>query len=103
MNEVKVIKVIIHGITVGRIALTPDSLCVFEYDPSYILSGQSVSPFYLPLKPEVFVAKRTPFDGGFGVFADSLPDGWGSLILDRYMKSKGKNPDKLTVCKDWRW
>jgi len=97
MNEVNLIKVFMQGLTVGRIALTPDLLCAFEYDPSYILSGKSVSPFYLPLKPEVFVAKRTPFNGGFGIFADSLPDGWGSLILDRYLKSKGIDPDKLTV------
>jgi len=43
------------------------------------------------------MAKRTPFNGGFGVFADSLPDGWGNLILDRYLKSKGIDPAKLTV------
>ena len=97
MNEVKVIKVFMDGLPVGRIALTPDQLCAFEYDPSYILSGKSVSPFYLPLKPEVFIAKRTPFDRGFGVFADSLPDGWGRLIFDRYLKNKGLDPDKLTV------
>lgn len=82
---------------VGRIALTPDSLCAFEYDTDYLLVGDSISPFYLPLKSEVFIAKRTPFSGGFGVFDDSLPDGWGNLILDRYLKSKGSNPAQLTV------
>ena len=46
---------------------------------------------------QVFLAKRTPFDGGFGVFADSLPDGWGRLIFDRYLKNKGLDPNKLTV------
>ncbi len=82
---------------VGRIALTPDFLCAFEYDPAYLASGDSISPFNLPLKPEVFIAKRTPFNGGFGVFDDSLPDGWGNLILDRYLKSKGVDPAKLTT------
>ncbi len=82
---------------VGRIAVTPESLCAFEYDSAYLMSGNSISPFNLPLKKEVFIAKRTPFNGGFGVFDDSLPDGWGNLILDRYMKSKGVNPDKLTI------
>jgi len=97
MNEVKVVEVSMNGVKIGRIALSPDALCAFEYDPVYITSGNSISPFYLPLKSEVFVAKRTPFHGGFGVFSDSLPDGWGNLILDRYLKSKGINPDKLTV------
>jgi serine/threonine-protein kinase HipA len=97
MNEVKVIEVFMNGTKIGRIAMTPDSLCAFEYDSACLSSGYSISPFNLPLKPGVFIAKRTPFNGGFGVFDDSLPDGWGNLILDRYLKSKGVNPDKLML------
>lgn len=97
MNEVKVIEVLMNGVKVGRMALTPDSLCAFEYDPTYLTNGVSISPFNLPLKSEVFIAKRTPFNGGFGVFDDSLPDGWGNLILDRYLRSKGIDPAKLTI------
>lgn len=97
MNEVKVIEVLMNGTKVGRIALTPDALCAFEYDAAYLASGKSISPYNLPLKSEVFVAKRTPFNGGFGVFDDSLPDGWGNLILDRYLKSKEIDPAKLTI------
>lgn len=97
MNEVKVIEVLMNGVKVGRMALTPDSLCAFEYDPAYLINGVSISPFNLPLKSEVFIAKRTPFNGGFGVFDDSLPDGWGNLILDRYLRSKGIDPAKLTI------
>jgi serine/threonine-protein kinase HipA len=97
MDKVKVIEVWMNGAKVGRIALTPDALCAFEYDPTWLESGTSVSPFHLPLRKELFVAKRTPFNGGFGVFADTLPDGWGSLILDRFLKSKGVDPTKLTL------
>jgi len=96
MNEVKVIEVFMHGAKVGRIALTPETLCAFEYAPEWLEAGISVSPFQLPLRSEVFVAKHTPFNGGFGVFDDSLPDGWGNLILDRYLKSKGVVLAKLT-------
>lgn len=97
MNEVQVLEVFMNNIKIGRIAMTSDSLCAFEYDPNYLLSGSSISPFNLPLKSEVYIARRTPFNGGFGVFNDSLPDGWGSLIMDRYLRSKGVNPDKLTI------
>lgn len=97
MNEIRVIEVFMNGVKIGRIAMTPDSLCAFEYDPAYLLSGSSISPFNLPLKQEVSIAKRTPFNGGFGVFDDSLPDGWGNLILDRYLKSKGIDPNKLSL------
>ena len=97
MNEVKVIEVFLNTVKVGRIALTSDALCAFEYDSSYLDTGKSISPLILPLRKEVFIAKRNPFNGGFGVFDDSLPDGWGNLILDRYLKSKNINPDKLTL------
>lgn len=97
MNEVQVLEVFMNNIKIGRIAMTSDSLCAFEYDPNYLLFGSSISPFNLPLKSEVYIARRTPFNGGFGVFNDSLPDGWGSLIMDRYLRSKGVNPDKLTI------
>lgn len=97
MNEIKVIEAFLNNMKVGRIAMTPDFLCAFEYDPAYLTSGYSISPFNLPVKPEVFIAKRTPFNGGFGVFDDSLPNGWGNLILDRYLKNKGVDPAKLTI------
>ena len=97
MDEVRVIEVFLSGARIGRIALTPDFLCAFEYDMSYLMSGNSISPFHLPLKQEVFVARRAPFNGNFGVFDDSLPDGWGNLILDRYLRSKNIDPKKLTL------
>ena len=97
MNEVKVIAVFLHDVKVGRIALTTDALCAFEYDSTYLHAGLSISPFLLPLRKEVFLAKRKPFEGGFGVFDDSLPDGWGNLILYRYLKIKNIDPNKLTL------
>ena len=97
MNEIKVVEVFMNEVQVGRMALTPDYLCAFEYDLAYLTTGVSISPFNLPLKSEVFISRRTPFNGGFGVFDDSLPDGWGNLILDRYLKSKNIDPAKLTI------
>ena len=97
MNKVRAIEVLMNSVKIGRIAMTPDFLCAFEYDPAYLLSGASISPFNLPLKSEVFIAKRTPFYGGFGVFDDSLPDGWGNLILNKYLKSKGFDLAKFTL------
>jgi serine/threonine-protein kinase HipA len=34
-------------------------------------------------------SRRDLFDGLFGVFADSLPDGWGRLLLDRAVERHG--------------
>ena len=97
MNSIKQIEVIYHNRLVGRLALTQDRLCAFEYSAEWLQSGFSISPFELPLRSGVFVAKPRPFDGGFGVFDDCLPDGWGLLILDRYLQRQGINPKALTL------
>lgn len=82
---------------VGQLALTPEGRCAFEYDPMFVSNGTSISPFFLPLRQELFIAKATPFSGGFGVFDDSLPDGWGQLLLDRYLRSVGVDVRRLTI------
>lgn len=97
MKEIDRVNVYYHSQKVGTLGVTRNHLCAFEYDPEFVQTGFSISPFFLPLKSEVFVAKRTPFQGGFGVFDDCLPDGWGSLILDRYLKNKGINPSQLNI------
>ena len=85
-----------EGNIVGKLAMSADQLAAFEYDPEFLKTGFSISPFYLPLKPGVFIAKREPFNGLFGVFNDSLPDGWGMLLTDRLLKKQKINPEQLT-------
>jgi serine/threonine-protein kinase HipA len=97
MNSIKQIEVIYKSRLVGRLALTKEHLCAFEYSSEWISSGFSISPFELPLRSGVLIAKPRPFDGGFGVFDDCLPDGWGLLILDRYLQQHGVNPRTLTL------
>ena len=97
MNSINQIEVVYHNRLVGRLALTKDNLCAFEYSAEWQNSGFSISPFELPLRSGVFIAKSRPFDGGFGVFDDCLPDGWGLLILDRYLQQNGINPRTLSL------
>ncbi len=97
MNSLKQIEVLYNKQQVGRLALTKEGLCAFEYSAEWIGSGFSISPFELPLQSGVFIAKPRPFDGGFGVFDDCLPDGWGLLIVDRYLQQKGISPRTLTL------
>ena len=68
MNNIKQIEVIYDNRLVGRLALTKEGLCAFEYSVEWLDSGFSISPFELPLKSGVFIAKPRPFEGGFGVF-----------------------------------
>jgi serine/threonine-protein kinase HipA len=93
----KIINVVINKRRIGRIALDTSGLCAFEYDAEWLESGYSISPFFMPLRSGLIVAGSTPFEGNFGVFDDSLPDGWGSLLLDRYLRNNGINPDSLSI------
>ncbi|MBO8433425.1 MAG: type II toxin-antitoxin system HipA family toxin [Bacteroidetes bacterium] len=97
MNSLRQIEVVYGNRPIGRLALTKEGLCAFEYSAEWLGSGFSISPFELPLKSGVFIAKSRPFDGGFGVFDDCLPDGWGLLVLDRYLQQNGINLRTLTL------
>jgi len=102
-KPVQVVEVYFESSRVGKLALAPDRHCLFEYDQAWISTGFSISPFYLPLKGGVFTARAEPFDGLFGVFNDSLPDGWGRLLIDRWLVSQGVNPAGLSVPGDSIW
>ena len=86
-----------HSEVVGLMSLTPDNrLCVFEYSKNWLSGGFSLSPLELPLKPGLFVAKPTPFYGNFGIFEDSLPDGYGRYLLHRALLREGVDDRNLT-------
>lgn len=80
------------GRPVGKLAATPSGPLAFEYSSEWLVEGFSISPLSLPLKPGVLVAKPEPLDGVFGVFDDSLPDGWGRLLVDRMLRANGIEP-----------
>lgn len=82
-------------ISVGRLALK-DRQIFFEYSREFLKRGLQISPLKLPLKPGVLPFQGSVFEGLFGVFNDSLPDGWGRLLLDRKLIKMGLNPGNLT-------
>lgn len=80
---------------VGR--LTSDrQRILFEYSADFLDSGIELSPFMLPLSSGVFEDTKRTFDGLFGLFNDSLPDGWGCLLLDRQLRKHGKTYQQIT-------
>ena len=80
---------------VGRLALANRRI-YFEFDTAFLKSGLEISPFKLPLKTGAIACDDMIFEGLFGVFNDSLPDGWGRLLLDRQMRKQGIAPEQLT-------
>lgn len=97
MTKIERIIVSMDGRCVGHAAQAPDGRCTFEYAPEWLDRGFSISPWELPLRPGVTVAGPRPFGGNFGVFDDAMPDGWGLLVLCRYLQQKGIVPSRLTL------
>ena len=83
------------SVDLGKLTLKERRI-FFEYAPHFLELGLQISPFKLPLSPGVRVCEDFLFDGLFGVFNDSLPDGWGRLLLDRKLMKIGIHPQTLT-------
>lgn len=97
MKAVDKLTVTYRNRTVGQLRMTHDKRnCVFQYDAVWLKEGFSISPLDLPLKPDIFVAKPEPFYGNFGIFEDSLPDGYGRYLLHRLLKKQGLNDFDLS-------
>ncbi len=95
MHRIKKLEVFYHDRLVGTMALYQNRLAAFEYGTDWLADGFSINPFSLPLEKKVFLPKIEPFEGIYGVFADSLPDGWGRLLVDRLMRRNGINPMEM--------
>lgn len=83
-------------IQVGRLASAERGRIYFEYSPT-LVRGLRISPLRLPPKPGLMTFDPMLFEGLPGVFYDSLPDGWGRLLLDRFARSRGIEPNQLTA------
>lgn len=89
MIDVKKINVLLRDDPVGTLQRDPaNGVCVFEYDKGWLANGFSLSPTELPLQSGLFYADKDKFGGGFAVFEDSLPDGYGLYLLDRMLRKQ---------------
>jgi len=67
----------------------------FEYEPAFTRSGIEVAPLTMPLRTGVFefpALPRDTFKGLPGLLADSLPDKFGNLLIDRWLAEQGRAP-----------
>jgi serine/threonine-protein kinase HipA len=69
---------------------------LFEYSPEALKRGLELSPHRLPLSDKAY--------GDFpdhqlklpGLISDSLPDGWGMLLMDRLFRKQGKRLEQIS-------
>jgi len=83
-------------IFVGTLAESENKL-FFEYAASFLSDPLWLSPYKLPPEPGLFEHKDKKFGPVFGLFDDSLPDGWGLLLMDRFLRKQGVDIDRLSV------
>lgn len=69
----------------------------FQYDAQYLQQFGNLSPFTLKASSELQLAPKQPHGGLHGLFADSLPDGWGLLLQDRVFRQHGILPAQVTA------
>ena len=80
---------------VGKL-LVYDAQIYFEYDSTFLDLSLEISPLKCPLNPNIQAFSKSVFESLPGVFNDSLPDGWGRLLLDRQARLGGILPSELT-------
>ena len=100
-RHVRRIEVSLWNRHVGTIVPAPERDCyAFKFDWEFVRSGVEMAPLMMPLRDEPYVfadLPRNEYNGLPPVFADSLPDGFGSGLIDRWMQEKGFLRSEITA------
>lgn len=97
MKPVKKLLVTSGNVKVGELIAGHRQQIGFQYSQEWLEKGYSLSPLRLPFDGAVHIADTRLFDGLYGVFADSLPDGWGLLLMDRFFKNNGMERSDISA------
>ena len=80
---------------VGELAES-DRKIYFEYDSEFLQNPLWLSPFKLPPESGLHEHTDRAFGPLFGLFDDSLPDGWGLLLMDRVFRKQGVDLNRVS-------
>lgn len=65
---------------------------LFEYDSGFSAYGLEPAPFRLPVASGVKAYDNSGNMNTFGLFSDSLPDGWGRKLVDAVYRKRHNRP-----------
>jgi serine/threonine-protein kinase HipA len=79
--------------------LSKNGIVYFEYDKGFVASNLEISPLKLPLTTSGVYTNNDDryFEGLAGVFHDTLPDKFGTKVIERYFESKGIASSELNI------
>ncbi|AWB69152.1 phosphatidylinositol kinase (plasmid) [Saccharobesus litoralis] len=84
------------SINIGELAENNQGI-FFQYNEHYLEHyATSIAPFTLEFNDGLQKAPLTPHKKLHGVFADSLPDGWGLYLMDRIFRKNDINPKTVS-------
>lgn len=72
----------------------------FTYDRNFVKSGIELSPVTMPLSLQTYSfpeLRENTFRGLPGLLADSLPDKFGTRIIESYLSKQGRLEESLTA------
>lgn len=100
MSNINDVKVVLWGTVVGYLHQFENSTIGFQYDSDFLSSGIELSPIKMPLSNVTYtfpVLSEETFHGLPGLVADSLPDKFGTAVINRYLESLGRSGEELSV------
>ncbi|HEX4024830.1 MAG TPA: HipA domain-containing protein [Steroidobacteraceae bacterium] len=96
-----VAQVRLWGSTIGAVSLEDGAgIAAFQYEPAFARSGIQLSPLVMPLSQQVYqfpALSEISFHGLPGLLADSLPDKFGSALIDAWLATQGRGPETLNA------
>jgi serine/threonine-protein kinase HipA len=72
----------------------------FQYDPAFTRSGIEIAPLRMLLRAQPYSFPGLPedaFSGLPGLLADSLPDRWGTALIDAWLASQGRERSSFDI------
>jgi serine/threonine-protein kinase HipA len=81
--------------TLGRLADDGTEI-LFEYSAEALAQRLELSPLNLALRSSAYGRSPGHQDRLPGLIADSLPDGWGRLLMDKSFRKRGIDPSALS-------
>jgi serine/threonine-protein kinase HipA len=98
---VTVAAVTLWGRRIAAVSIAPKrSYATFQYDPAFARSGVPVAPLRMPLREAPYSFAGLPADafrGLPGMLADSLPDRWGTQLVNAWLAAEGRTESSFDV------
>jgi serine/threonine-protein kinase HipA len=93
--------VTLWGARIAAVSIEPGTpYATFQYDPLFARSGIEIAPVQMPLRVQPYRLPGLPYDafsGLPGLLADSLPDRWGTALVNAWLASQGRSESSFDV------